>query len=288
MTEVILPIGFSPCPNDTFMFHALVHGDVSVPGYRFAAQMADIEALNLRALRLPTSGQGTAEAFCPRLPLTKLSVTALARLCDDYSVLTAGAALGRACGPLIVARSSIDLGALSGRVAIPGEYTTAHLLLRIFAPRVDVVVLRFDEIMHAVEQGVVDAGLIIHESRFTYSERGLTKVADLGELWEASSGLPLPLGLIAASRSLGGEVIEALGDGLRRSIELARAEPLRSRAWIREHAQEMSDQVCDDHIALYVNDYSVELGAEGTAAVDELIARGRAAGLLPAGRSPWL
>ena len=292
MTAVTLDVGFSSCPNDTFMFHGLIRGGVEVPGLRFAPVIADIEALNLRALGREPQRRG------PPLPLTKLSAAALAHLCDDYSVLSAGAALGRGCGPLVVRRGDDvglgDLADLRGRtVAIPGEYTTAHLLLRTFfaerAPGQDlrVRILRFEQIMPAVAAGEVDAGLIIHESRFTYADHGLVELADLGALWEASTGLPIPLGMICASRRLDPATVDAVEAGLRRSVELAFAEPERSRAWIREHAQELDDAVCSRHIALYVNDFSVALGAEGRAAIDELLRRGRASGFLPPGRDCW-
>jgi 1,4-dihydroxy-6-naphthoate synthase len=283
-----LALGFSSCPNDTFMFHALVHGLVEVPGLRFAPVIEDIEALNLRA-------------FDParRLPITKLSAAALARLTDHYTVLDAGAALGRGCGPLVVRRGDrVELRALADlqgkRVAIPGEHTTAYLLLRSAIDRLAVeqlaiepVTLRFDRIMPAVERGEVDAGLIIHESRFTYPQHGLVELADLGAIWEQQTGQAIPLGMIAAARELGEATIAAIEQGLRRSVELAFAQPERSRAWIRELAQELDDAVCERHIALYVNAHSITLGEQGRAAIDELLRRGRASGLLPACASPW-
>lgn len=278
-----LAIGFSPCPNDTFMFHALVAGEV--PGLRVRPWLADIEALNLRAL-----GEDP-------LPVTKLSVHALAHVRERYTVLASGAALGRGCGPLVVSRpqSSIDedpaeaLQRLRGRrVAIPGRYTTAYLLLRALAPELtQVVPMRFEAIMPAVAAGEVDAGLIIHESRFTYATYGLVQVADLGALWEAQTGLPLPLGVIAVQRSLGAELASALEAGILRSILAARASPEAAWPYILAHAQEMDAEVCRRHIALYVNDFSLALGDEGRAAIDALLARGEAAGLLSAGPSVW-
>ena len=279
----VIETGFSSCPNDTFMFHGLIMGDVVVPGLRFVAAMADIEALNLRALDRDRA-----------LPVTKLSASALAHVSDRYTVLSAGAALGRGCGPLVVRRAADShlqsLADLRGRsVAIPGHYTTAHLLLRTFygeAP-LDVRIMRFEQIMPAVAEGRVDAGLIIHESRFTYPAHGLVELADLGVLWERSTGLPLPLGMICAARTLEPAILDRIEDGLRRSVELAFAEPERSRAWIREHAQELDPEVCRRHIELYVNDFSIALGGEGRAAIDELLARGRASGFLPPSASPW-
>ena len=277
-----LAIGFSPCPNDTFMFHALVAGEV--PGLRVRPWLADIEALNLRAL-----GDDP-------LPVTKLSVHALAHVRERYTVLAAGAALGRGCGPLVVARPGTFDEAPGGalqrlrgrRVAIPGRYTTAHLLLRALAPALtEVVPMRFEAIMPAVAAGEVDAGLIIHESRFTFAAHGLVQLADLGALWEAETGLPLPLGVIAVQRALGDSLAGALEQGIARSIAAARARPAAAWPYIRAHAQEMDEAVCRQHIALYVNDFSLALGDEGRAAIDALLARGEAAGLLPAGPSVW-
>jgi 1,4-dihydroxy-6-naphthoate synthase len=283
----VIETGFSSCPNDTFMFHGLIMGDVVVPGLRFEPAIADIETLNLRAL-------DRAQA----LPVTKLSASALAHVCDRYTVLNAGAALGRGCGPLVVRRADDDrlesLADLRGRsVAIPGHNTTANLLLRTFyagavgAEPLDVQIMRFEQIMPAVAEGRVDAGLIIHESRFTYPTHGLVELADLGALWERSTGLPIPLGMICAARTLEPSIIDAIEDGLRRSVELAFREPERSRAWIREHAQELDPEVCRRHIELYVNDFSIDLGSEGRAAIDELLARGRASGFLPPGPACW-
>lgn len=278
-----LALGFSSCPNDTFMFHALVFGLVEVPDIRFAPVIEDIEALNLRAMDPDR-----------RLPITKLSASALARLTEHYAVLDAGAALGRGCGPLVVRLAKREdlheLADLEGkRVAIPGEHTTANLLLRIAAGSAgfEAVTMRFDAIMPAVADGRVDAGLIIHESRFTYPQHGLVELADLGVIWEAQTGRPIPLGMIAVARELGEPTIAAIEQGLRRSVELAFAEPERSRAWIREHAQELDDEVCRRHIALYVNEFSRSLGDEGRAAIDELLIRGRASGLIPPGRDAW-
>lgn len=278
-----LALGFSSCPNDTFMFHALVHGLVEVPGIRFAPIIEDIEALNLRAFDAAR-----------RLPITKLSAAALARLTEHYTVLDAGAALGRGCGPLVVRKAAREqlrtLADLEGqRVAIPGEHTTAYLLLRSAVEQLafEPVTLRFDRIMPAVERGEVDAGLIIHESRFTYPQHGLVELADLGAIWEQRTGQAIPLGMIVAARELGEPTIAAIEQGLRRSVELAFAQPERSRAWIRELAQELDDAVCERHIALYVNAHSITLGEAGRAAIDELLARGRASGLLPDARSPW-
>ena len=278
-----LAIGFSPCPNDTFMFHALVTGAVEGPAV--VPWLADIEALNERAI-----------AGVDPLPVTKLSVHALAHVAGRYVPLATGAALGRGCGPLVVARPGVlpkqpraALQALAGlRVAIPGRYTTAQLLLRSLAPAPrETVQLRFEAILPAVADGSVDAGLIIHESRFTYAQHGLVAAADLGVLWEEETGLPLPLGVIAVLRERGEALARALELGIGRSIAAAWADPQASAGYVRAHAQEMDPEVCRRHIALYVNEFSRALGSEGRAAIDALIARGRGSGLLPAGPSIW-
>lgn len=280
-----LGLGYSSCPNDTFMFHGLVHGRVPVQDLGFSVYMDDIEALNRRAL---------GETDAAPLAITKVSAGALPWLTRDYAVMRAGAALGRGCGPLVVAQDSAGLQSLKDlrgkRVAIPGERTTANLLLRIFAPDdLHTEALRFEQIMPAVEKGEFDAGLIIHESRFTFQDHGLKALCDLGDVWEEDTGLPLPLGVIAARRELGADVIGRIEGGLSNSVRHAYAHPDESREYIREHAQEMSADVCKQHIELYVNDYSVDIGDEGTRAIDTLLERGASAGVLPADApSPWL
>ncbi len=286
MSEPSSPIalGFSSCPNDTFMFDALVHGRVDAGGLRFSVEMDDIDVLNRRAL---------GQELRPRLPVTKVSVAALGRLTSEYAVLDAGAALGRGCGPLVLRRGDDarfdSLSALQGAtVAIPGEATTANLLLRLFGPSVQRVTLRFDRIMPALEAGDVDAGLVIHESRFTYAEHGLACVADLGECWESQTGLPLPLGVIVARRDLPEAVVTAVEQGLRRSVEAAWAQPEATRAYVRAHAQEMAEDVCERHIALYVNEHSASLGSAGRQAIEALCERMRVIGVMdPAAPGPW-
>lgn len=274
-----LRFGLSPCPNDTFAFWAAVHGEVG-DAPELEPVMDDIEALNARAV----AGEDPLE-------VTKLSLPALARCSDDYAVLASGAALGFGCGPLLVARRADarlrDLEDM--RVAVPGLHTTAYLLLSsLLPPPAAVAPMRFDEVMPAVARGDCDAGLVIHESRFTFQDHGLRQVADLGELWEQETQGPLPLGVIAARRDLGGELCMSVERCLRRSVEFARVHPSRPRPWIRQHAQELEDDVCDQHIALYVNDFTVDLGEIGRGAVEELLRRGRASGLLPPGRGAFL
>lgn len=253
-----LTFGFSPCPNDTFAFHALVHGLVDAP---FAVQpvLLDIEELNRRA------HDGAFD-------LTKLSVGAFAGVGDRYRLLRSGAALGHGVGPLVVAREARSLDeAVRGRVAIPGRETTAFRLLGLAAPSLgEVVEVRYDRILAAVRDGDVDAGLIIHESRFTYQDHGLVKIVDLGDWWEAHTGLPVPLAGICARADLDPAVAAAAEAAIRASVAHAFAHPEASRAYVRAHSQEMSDAVCDQHIRLYVNEHSLDIGDEGLAAIGRL------------------
>jgi 1,4-dihydroxy-6-naphthoate synthase len=255
-----LRFGYSPCPNDTFAFHALAHGLVDAP-FRVEPVLADIEELNQRA----RSGE---------LELTKLSYGAFPAVGERYRLLRSGAALGHGCGPLVVARKPMSLAeAVAGPLAIPGRDTTAFLLLRLAAGApAEPVELRYDRILAAVEDGDVPAGLVIHESRFTYQEHGLVKVADLGEWWEADTGLPVPLAGICARADLDAQTRLAAEQALRASVEYAFAHPEASRAYVRAHAQELSDEVCAAHIALYVNEFSIDLGDDGLGAVDALVA----------------
>jgi 1,4-dihydroxy-6-naphthoate synthase len=262
---VRLTFGFTPCPNDAFAFHALVHGLVAAP-FEVEPVLLDIEELNRKA--------GGAE-----LELTKLSFGAAAAAGDRYRLLRSGAALGRGVGPLVVARNAATLAeAAAGRLAVPGRETTAFLLFRLAAPAVgEVVELRYDRILDAVVTGEVDAGLIIHESRFTYHEHGLVSVADLGEWWEGETGLPVPLAGIFARGDLEPDVVDAAEVAIRASVEYAFANPEASRAYVRSLAHELSDEVCAAHISLYVNEHSVDIGDDGLAAIDRLLGRATAA-----------
>ncbi|MFA6108762.1 MAG: 1,4-dihydroxy-6-naphthoate synthase [Candidatus Latescibacterota bacterium] len=270
-----LTLGYSPCPNDTFVFYALVHG--LIPGAPSVRELLeDIETLNQRAL----AGE---------LDVTKVSFHAFAHLRDQYCLLRTGGALGRGCGPLVVARDPFGPGELAAcRVAIPGRLTTAALLLRLFLGREspEPVVLPFREIMPAVARGEVDAGVIIHESRFTYPRHGLHRVLDLGTWWEETTGHPIPLGGILARRSLGPEIVASLDHVLRLSVEYAQAHPSEVQGYIRCHAGEDDDEVIRAHIALYVNDYTLEYGRDGTTAIEDLLNRAEGDGIVPAARAP--
>ena len=270
-----LTLGFSPCPNDTFMFYPLVHGLVDTGGLAYRERLEDVETLNLLALN------GT-------LDVSKVSYHALGHIRDAYALLRSGSALGRGCGPLLVAAEAIDPTALRGKtIAVPGRYTTALLLLQLFDPSLaKFIVMPFNEIMDAVLTGTVDAGLIIHESRFTYAGLGLHKVLDLGEWWEGETGLPIPLGGIVARRSLGADTIATIERALRSGVQYARSHPGETVRYIGEHSQEMDPEVCAAHIGLYVNDFSTDLGDEGVQAIFCLMQRAEQAGIIPPSSAP--
>jgi 1,4-dihydroxy-6-naphthoate synthase len=266
-----MKIAFSPCPNDTFVFHAWVHGllEGAPP---VDVTYADIDVTNTAAER-------------GEFDIVKVSYAALPWLLDQYALLPSGGALGRGCGPLVLTRgdlSTVDGRTVDGRtVAVPSERSTAYLLFRLWASgqrpeRIDVV--PFTSIMPAVRDGRYDAGLVIHEARFTYPAYGLTALADLGEWWESDTGLPIPLGAILARRSLD---TAALARMVRASVEHAWANPDASAGYIAEHADEMSADVQRQHIHLYVNDFTRDLGEEGYAAATMLLDRALAAGLTP-------
>ncbi|WFE33379.1 1,4-dihydroxy-6-naphthoate synthase [Micromonospora sp. WMMD975] len=262
-----LSLAISPCPNDTFVFDALVHG--RVPGAPpVEVTYADVDVTNTAAER---------GAF----DLVKVSYAALPWLLGDYHLLPCGGALGRGCGPLVLTRG--DRADLSGAtVAVPGERTTAYLLFRLWAtgqtPR-RIEVVPFHEIMPGVAAGRYDAGLVIHEARFTYPRHGLTALVDLGEWWESDTGLPIPLGAILARRGAVDPVEAAAW--VRESVRQAWADPEASRGYVLAHAQEMEPDVVDRHIGLYVNEFTADLGEAGFAAVEALLGRAADAGLVP-------
>ena len=317
-----LETGFSPCPNDTFIFDALVNGRIDTAPFRFLSRIADVEELN-------------ELAFAGAYPVTKLSFYAYLLLKDRYDLLDSGAALGYGCGPLLVARKgggrdqisatrehhtiSPEIGMLSpgcpawlrdariavpgrgddllspeigivppdfparlkdARIAVPGRYTTAYLLLQLWqGGRGNVEFARFDEILPGVASGRYDAGLIIHEGRFVYQNYDCRELIDLGQWWEAETGLPLPLGCIALRRDMSRhkEAVEAL---LRQSVEYARKNPQAGMEFIKRHAQELDDEVISAHISLYVNDFTLSLGERGRRAVEVLEERARCLGIL--------
>ncbi|MFC5145586.1 1,4-dihydroxy-6-naphthoate synthase [Streptomyces aureoversilis] len=270
-----LKIAYSPCPNDTFVFDAWAHG--RVPGApALDVTFADIDITN-----------GMAERG--EFDVLKVSYAVLPWVLDEYALLPAGGALGRGCGPLVLTREAGSSPAsLAGKtVAVPSERSTAYLLFRLWAAAEvpggvgEVVVLPFHEIMPAVRDGKVDAGLVIHEARFTYGSYGLHCLADMGEHWENTTGLPIPLGAIIAKRSLGAERLRELAEAARTSVRMAWDDPEASRPYVLEHAQEMDPKVADQHIGLYVNEFTAGLGENGYAAVRGLLTRAAAEGLVP-------
>ncbi|WFS63705.1 1,4-dihydroxy-6-naphthoate synthase [Pseudodesulfovibrio thermohalotolerans] len=257
-----LTLGYSPCPNDTFIFHALTTGLVPWPG-GLDVTLADVEELNGLA------AQGA-------LDVVKVSTAAAASILDDYVLLRAGGAMGYGAGPVLVAGRSRPFASLDGcKVAIPGERTTANLIFGLCCREVNISVTRlpmvFDEVMPAVEAGLADAGVVIHEGRFTFAGRGLYRVLDLGAWWEAHTGLPIPLGAIAIKRSLGEETARRMNEAIRQSLLYARRKPEAGRDYIRGHAQELSPSVIRTHIETFVTDYSLDVGEAGIQAVSRLL-----------------
>ncbi|WP_200306631.1 1,4-dihydroxy-6-naphthoate synthase [Streptomyces adelaidensis] len=267
-----LRMAYSPCPNDTFVFDAWAHGRIP-GGPPLDVTFADIDITN-----------GMAERG--DLDVLKVSYAVLPYVLDEYALLPCGGALGRGCGPLVLTREpGTDL--TGAAVAVPSERSTAYLLFRLWAADTlpggvgKIVVLPFHEIMPAVRDGWVDAGLVIHEARFTYQNYGLHKLADMGEHWEDTTGLPIPLGAIIAKRSLGAETLTLLAETIRTSVRAAWDDPAASRPYVLEHAQEMDPAVADQHIGLYVNEFTADLGEDGYAAVRGLLTRAAAEGLVP-------
>jgi 1,4-dihydroxy-6-naphthoate synthase len=262
-------LGFSPCPNDTFIFDAMVHGKIDTEGLDFNYVLADVEELNQKAFR-------------GGLDITKLSFHAFLHLANEYVLLQSGAALGSNAGPLLVSKVPHTLADLAGKyIGIPGKNTTANLLLSLAAPHLtNKVEMLFSDIENAVADRAIDAGLIIHESRFTYQQKGLLKVADLGEYWKTLTHSPIPLGGIVARRSFPATTIHKIDRVLKRSVEFAFANPASSMPFVRANAREMDEEVMKKHIDLYVNEYSIQLGEAGRKAVLLLFLKAREAHII--------
>jgi 1,4-dihydroxy-6-naphthoate synthase len=261
-------IGLSPCPNDTFICDALLNGKIDTEGLKFEAVFADVETLNQMAFR-------------KELDFLKVSYHAFLMLAKDYLLLDSGSALGRDCGPLMIALKDFGLNDLDSlRVAIPGKYTTANLLFSLAFPGVThKKEMVFSEIEQAVLDGSVDAGIIIHESRFTYQEKGLKALMDLGSFWEGMTGSPIPLGGYIIHRDIEQELREKIGRILHNSVDFALRHPDASTDFVRAHAQEMDDEVIKAHIALYVNDWTRHLDGEAREAVLTLFSEAHMAGI---------
>jgi 1,4-dihydroxy-6-naphthoate synthase len=252
-----LTIGFSPCPNDTFIFDAMVHGKIDTEGYTFSFETADVETLNALAIQ-------------HKYDLTKLSFFAYPTVASKYQLLHSGSALGSNCGPLLISKNSYPLSEIPNlKIAIPGVHTTANFLLSYAFPDAkNKTELVFSDIENAVISGRCDAGVIIHENRFTYMQHGLRKLLDLGEYWETQTGHPIPLGGIAIKRELHTETRQALNRIMKRSIVYALQNPESSKDFVIAHAQEMQQDVMKKHIELYVNHYTESLGTKGTEAIN--------------------
>lgn len=264
-----IKIGYSPCPNDCFIFDALVHKKIDTGKYTFEPVLEDVETLNQWAMQ-------------EKLPVTKLSYHALVYVRDKYELLKSGSALGFNCGPLVISKKEKkDPEREIKSIAIPGKLTTANFLLSIAYPKLqNKTVMVFNEIEDAVLTGKVDAGLIIHENRFTYEQKGLKKVRDLGEFWDELIKAPIPLGGIVASKQLDEQARRDIEDLIKKSVQYAFADPESSMPYVRAHAQEMSEEVMKKHIALYVNEFSVDLGEVGTKAVNLLFDKAKEVGLV--------
>lgn len=267
----MITLGFSPCPNDTFIFYALANKKIDLKGLDFSLIIDDVETLNQLAIK-------------KAIDVTKISCHAFYYLQDDYQFLRSGGAFGRGCGPLLVKKSGVSSKeSVVRKIAIPGELTTAHLLLKLYLSSnsslitppssLSFIAMPFYEIMGAVRDEKVDAGLIIHESRFTYHEYGLIEIADLGDWWEKETGLPIPLGGIIAKKTLGIATIKTIESLIRASVEYSMIHKNNTIPFIKNYSQELSDNVILKHISLYVNSYTIDIGSEGEAALDELMRR---------------
>ena len=255
----VVSLAFSPCPNDTFIFDAMIHHKIDTEGLEFDYRMADVEELNHMALE-------------DRLEMMKVSYHAWLYLRDHYALLDSGSAMGFGNGPMIIGKKQYSLNEIESlTIAVPGKYTTANLLLKIFAPKaMNKKFMVFNEIEDAVLNESVDAGVIIHENRFTFKNKGLVEIADLGKQWELLTHCPIPLGAIVVKRILGFEIISRLNRIMKRSVDFAMNNPDSSLAFVRENAQEMNMAIMKKHIELYVNEYTVDMGETGKKAINKL------------------
>lgn len=265
-----LTLGFSSCPNDTFIFDAMVHGRIDTEGLEFDYSMADVEELNKKA-------------FSGEIDITKMSTHAYAYAANNYQILDSGSALGYRNGPLLISSRIIDLSDLAdASIAIPGKYTTANLLFSIAWPgSKNKIEFLFSDIEDALLANKVDAGLIIHETRFTYHKRGFHKIADMGEYWEKLTGLPIPLGTIVINRKITDDVAQKVNRIIRRSLDYAYHDSFASYDFVAGNAKEMDSTVMNNHIKLYVNEYTLDLGSKGKEAINELYRIASEKGIIP-------
>lgn len=274
-----IEIAYSPCPNDCFIFDALIHKRIDTEGYEFVPVLADVETLNQAAFR-------------KQYPVTKLSYHALAYCCEDYVMLDSGSAIGWRCGPLLISKRNISLEEVAEGnllIASPGKYTTANFLAAIAFPKArKKIEMVFSAIEDAVLNGDVDAGVIIHENRFTYEAKGLKKIVDLGDWWERKSASAIPLGGIAARRDLSPDQINDIGRLIGKSVYYAQQHPETAMPYVREHAQEMDDEVMKKHIQLYVTANTHILSQSARRAVHKMFDMGRKLNIIPACSKPYL
>jgi 1,4-dihydroxy-6-naphthoate synthase len=265
-----ITLGFSPCPNDTFIFNALVNGPLQPAGHRLQVSLHDVETLNRMA-------------FEEQLDVTKLSFHAWLKVRENYRLMSSGGALGYGCGPLVIAARPLSRDDMAeARIVLPGRWTTAHLLFRMWAPQAHQRrFIPYDQIFPALDAGEADCGVIIHESRFTFEAAGFQAVVDLGAWWEEQTGMPIPLGCIAVHRRLPASTAGQLEESIRQSILLARRDPDAALPYIRSHAREMTADVLRAHIDTFVNEFSLDLGSKGHQAICVLEDRARKAGVLP-------
>jgi len=265
-----LTLGFSPCPNDTFIFDAMVHGRIDTEGLEFDYFLADVEELNKKA-------------FNSEVDITKMSYHAYAYVNDNYLILDSGSALGYRNGPLLISKSGMNISEMAAKkIAIPGKYTTANLLFSIAWPEVDnKIEYLFSDIDRAIMNDEVDAGLIIHETRFTYKKKGLKKLADLGEDWEQLTGLPIPLGAIVIKKSIPHDIALKVNRIVKRSLEHAYKDSFASYEFVAGNAKEMGSTAMNNHIKLYVNEFSLDLGIKGKESVKELFRIAWEKGVIP-------
>ena len=270
-----LKLAYSTCPNDTFIFYALAHNVIDCGGLKFEIELADVETLNQKA---------KAGVY----DISKLSFAAIGHLIEKYALLRSGAALGRGCGPLLVAKPGFDIEKLSSKkIAVPGMWTTAHMLLGLYlSKKASVVPMHFEKIMPAIQKDEYDCGVIIHEGRFTYGEYGLVSIADLGEWWEEKTSLPVPLGCIAVRRDVTSSVAGKIEDLIQSSVKYSFNRREKADNYIKKHAQEMSSEVIRQHIDLYVNDFTIEIGKQGEEAIEALFEMARNRGILPESKRP--
>ncbi len=270
-----LKLAYSTCPNDTFIFYALAHNAIDCGELKFEIELADVETLNQYA---------RAGVY----DISKLSFAAIGHLIEEYALLGSGAAMGRGCGPLLVAKPGFDIEKLSfKKIAVPGMWTTAHMLLGLYlSEKPRAVPMPFEKIMPAIQKDEYDCGVIIHEGRFTYGEYGLVRIIDLGEWWEEKISLPVPLGGIAVRRDITSAVAKKIEELIQSSVKYSFNHREKANNYIKKHAQEMSSEVIRRHIDLYVNDFTLNLGKEGEEAVNTLFRMARDSKILPESKSP--